>query len=105
MKNEIIVIAEFIAKDGQAEKLHAALNELLIPTRSEAGCLSYALCQSLDNPRLFTMIEKYKNQSAFEYHIKQPYLVKFQEAREAWVESALAKFYKLADTPKAKASI
>lgn len=95
MNDEFICVAEFTAKDGKADLLHAALSLLIEPTRKEAGCLRYELHQSLDNPHMFIMLEKYKNKAAFDFHVNQPYLVDFKNSRRELCESVSAKFYKL----------
>lgn len=91
---EIVCIATFVAKDGKADILHAALNSLIEPTKKEEECLCYELYQSLDNPCTFIMIEKYENKAAFDFHINQPYLVDFKNSRHELCESVSAKFYK-----------
>lgn len=67
-------IAQFTAYAGQEHALQAALMALIEPTQQEAGCISYHLHQSRDNPAHFTMVEYFKDAAAFEYHSQQPYL-------------------------------
>lgn len=70
----ITCIAAFTAKPDQIDNLKAALLALIEPTRSEEGCISYALHQAIDNPAKLTMLEKFKDQNAFDFHSAQPYL-------------------------------
>ena len=95
MDNKIVCIAEFIAKEDKINELKAALNSLLKPTKNEEGCVSYELHQALDNPYKFTMIEKYKDQAAFDFHINQPYLLQFKKNRKALVKSLVGTLYKI----------
>ena len=53
--------------------------DLIEPTRSEVGCVSYNLNISLDNSNTFTMIEYFKDQEAFDSHLKEPYIRYFKE--------------------------
>lgn len=99
MKKELIVVAKFIAKNGQSEKLHEALYSLLEPTRQESSCLSYELHQHLDNPKIFTMIEKFKDKTAGEFHVNQSYLVEFKKKASELIESAMVDCYRIADIP------
>lgn len=70
----ITCVASFTAKNDQIENLKNALIALLEPTRNEHGCISYELHQSTDNPAIMTMIEKFKNKAAFDFHSSQIYL-------------------------------
>lgn len=79
MTNEIIGVATFTAKSGKADALRKALFDLLEPTRREDGCLSYTLNENLNNPNVFTMIERFKNKMSFESHCNEPYLLHFKE--------------------------
>ena len=78
-KDEIVCVATFTAKDGKANELQEAMYALIEPTRKEAGCIRYELNQSLDNPNIFTMIERFKDKDAFESHSNQPHLENFKE--------------------------
>ena len=74
MNNEITCIARFVAKKECTEKLKESLVAILAPTRNEDGCISYNLNLDAENPNAFTMIEKFKNQEAYEYHGQLPHL-------------------------------
>ena len=78
MNNEIIAVATLTAKPGKADALRRAMSDLLEPTRREKGCLSYTLHESLDNKNTFTMLEKFKNQEAFDSHSNEAYLLNFK---------------------------
>ena len=78
MSEEIICIAQFIAKEEKKDQLKLSLIELLEPTRNENGCLSYTLHENIENPNILTVIENFKNKEAFDLHGQQPYLVNFK---------------------------
>ncbi|MBA2657120.1 MAG: antibiotic biosynthesis monooxygenase [Tatlockia sp.] len=65
---EIICIAHFQAKKGQKDMLLKVLQQLIKPSKAELGCISYQLHSSPENPDLFTFIDKFKDQEAFDYH-------------------------------------
>lgn len=71
---EIVCIAHLTAKEGQREALLRVLQDLIKPSRSESGCLSYYLHTSLENPNLFTFVDRFKDQEAFDYHCETPYI-------------------------------
>lgn len=95
MNDQIVCIATFIAKQGKVDELSKAIQCLLEPTRREAGCLRYELNQSLENPRLFMMVEKFKSQADFDLHGAQPYLENCRNtALKECVESASIALYR-----------
>lgn len=95
IKDEIIVVATFVAKDGESEKLQVALSTLIEPTRKEEGCLRYELHQGIENPKEFTVLERFKNMEAAQFHTSQTYLRKFIETTlKELVESSSVKLYK-----------
>lgn len=96
MNEPLVIVAKFIAKDGKTEQLHRELQKLIDPTRKESGCLFYELHQNLDNPRILTMIEKFKNRATAEFHINQPYFVNFKEKSADLIEASLIDLYRLA---------
>lgn len=87
-------VAHFVAIAGQEAALKSALLGMLEPTRAEAGCLSYHLHQSLENPALFTMIEHFQDQAAFDLHSQQAYLLALKEQLPALTTSVSVHTYK-----------
>lgn len=94
MDETITCIASFIAKDDLVDKLRMVLNSLVGPTRREEGCLSYVVHQGIDDSRLFTVIEKFRNRSSFEFHGQQPYLTSFKETVGELVTHVSVNLYK-----------
>lgn len=79
MSTEVVCVATFRAKPGKANALCKALSALLEPTRGEPGCLNYTLHQSLNNPDVFTMLERFTDKNAFETHRNESYTTHFRE--------------------------
>ncbi len=71
---EIVCIAHLEAKEGQKDKLLQVLQSLIKPSRSEPGCMSYQLHSSPENPNMFTFIDKFKDQEAFDFHCEAPHI-------------------------------
>lgn len=85
---EIICVAHLIAKDGQREALFNVLKALIKPSKNEPGCVSYQLHCSMENPNQFTFIDKFKDQSAFDYHCETAHVKKaFDDLIPPLVES------------------
>jgi quinol monooxygenase YgiN len=77
--NGVIVVAHFTAKPGKERKLQELLQSLVVPTRSEPGCVRYEVNQDLDDPSTFTFVETFADQAAFEAHCATPYVAKLFE--------------------------
>lgn len=94
---EMTCIAIIVAKAGQEDNLKDLLQNLIEPTRNEPGCISYDMYQGHKEPRLFTMVEKFKDEAAFKEHMNQPYLVDFKEKSEALIDAFSANLYKMVE--------
>ena len=94
LQNEAVCVSTFIAKDGKESELQQALYVLIEPTRQEAGCLRYELHQNIENPKEFTMIEKFKDLDAFYSHGNQPYLQNFKKIVPGLTDYVAVKLYK-----------
>lgn len=87
MSHSIICIATFTAKAGKTDALKQALAALVPQTRKEPGCERYELCQKQDDHNTFTMLEQYKDQTAYDFHGKQAYLAHLVEQLPALAEN------------------
>jgi quinol monooxygenase YgiN len=73
----IVLNVHMEAVPGREQELKDELRSLLIPTRSEPGCLAYELHTDPENPRKFMFYEKFKSQAALDEHINSPHFKKF----------------------------
>lgn len=71
---ELVCIAHIEAKEGKKEMLLQVLKKLIKPSRSEPGCISYQLHSSPENPNMFTFIDKFKDQEAFDFHCETSHI-------------------------------
>lgn len=79
LKNQVTVLARFRAKKGMEDKLRSEIMALVMPTRSEEGCLNYDLHQSREEEGLFVLYENWVSKEALDEHLEKPYLVAFKE--------------------------
>jgi quinol monooxygenase YgiN len=94
-ENEIVCVAQFIAKEGKEDELLRALHSLLEPTHKEEGHIRYELNQAIDNPRAITFIEKFKSQEAFDFHCSTSYIKGFfDEVAPPLMEGVTVTLYK-----------
>lgn len=93
MSTEFICLATFTAKEDQCEKLKEILTSLVSETRKEPGCVKYTLNQGTENKNLFSVIEYYKDEAAFNYHSNQPYLLHLKKTLPELVDTAAINTY------------
>ena len=74
----VVVIATFTAQEGQSDALKTSLLEMIAPTRAEPGCLRYSMTVDTKNHHIYTMIERFKDQNAFEKHGETPHVAKLK---------------------------
>jgi quinol monooxygenase YgiN len=74
----VTVIAHVRAKQGQEERAREILEELVAPTRGEAGCINYDLHQSAEDPGLFVFYENWTSAAALDAHANSEHIVRFR---------------------------
>ncbi|MSS13964.1 antibiotic biosynthesis monooxygenase [Lachnospiraceae bacterium Oil+RF-744-WCA-WT-11] len=67
-----LIASNHIKKD-QLEKFTVLAKELIMKSRAEEGNLSYSINVSLDDPCLFTFVEVWRDQKAFDIHNRTPH--------------------------------
>lgn len=76
-ETRVVVIAKFLAREGKEQELLERMQRLMEPTHKEPGYIRYELNQNVENPRIITYIEKFKDQQAFDTHKNAPYIADF----------------------------
>ncbi len=64
----IKIVAWTLVKEGMEEKYKEEAKELVACSAAEEGNISYTLNQDINNPRMFAMIEIWKDQEAIQKH-------------------------------------
>ncbi len=70
----VIVIARISAKTETLAELRQILKDLVVPSRAEAGCVSYELFQDNDDPRDFITVENWDDRAAADAHLATPHV-------------------------------
>ena len=70
---EFVVIAQYRARAGEADRVAAALREMVAPTRAEPGNLDYQVFRDPADPSLFVLFERYADSGAFDAHRAAPH--------------------------------
>jgi quinol monooxygenase YgiN len=63
-----VLVAAWVANEGQEERIAALLSELRSHTLEEPGCLAYQPCRDRDDPRRFLIFEIYRDDDALQAH-------------------------------------
>ncbi len=64
-----VVCATWRAKEGMAEEVSRAIQELTEPSRAEPGSLHYQPHRSLEDPNTFFLYEQYVDEGAYKDHL------------------------------------
>lgn len=82
----VTIVAKFTVQQGKKEEFKALTQDLIKESRNEKGCISYNLYEEMNNPNIFTFIEKWMNEEAIKLHNESkhfttivPKLVELQE--------------------------
>jgi quinol monooxygenase YgiN len=75
------IVAHLEARPDKVSELRELLEGLVVPTRLEAGCVSYEMLESLEDPAKFTFVEEWTHEEALEAHFETEH-----------IQNALARF-------------
>ena len=64
----IVLVARWVANEGDEERVLAILEELAPASRAEPGCLHYQPCRDREDPRRFLIFEVYADEDALRAH-------------------------------------
>jgi (4S)-4-hydroxy-5-phosphonooxypentane-2,3-dione isomerase len=63
-----VIIARWVAREGEEEAIAATLAELAEASRQEPGVLEFRPHRGTEDPRLFVLYERYVDAAAIEAH-------------------------------------
>src|SRR5713101_5177348 len=85
---ELYIFGRFLVLDGKEGAFEAALGEVVMATRAEAGCTEVYGYRGVRNARLYYLHSRWKDVEVFEAHAKLPHTEKFLERVEGLLEEA-----------------
>jgi quinol monooxygenase YgiN len=88
-QRELFIFARFHAKKGLQDAVAATIQEVLTPTRQELGCLSIDAFGATQDPRLFYIHSRWKDEAAFDHHAQLPHTVRFVEQVQTLIDHPL----------------
>ena len=68
--SKIVVVAKIVAKKEFLSSVKSSLQNLIVPTRLEDGCIDYILHQDNEDPAVFVFYETWENLSSLENHLE-----------------------------------
>jgi quinol monooxygenase YgiN len=87
-----VVTARWTAKEGEEERVLAAIRSMIEPSRAEPGCLYYQPNRDPEDPRVFFFYELYEDEDAYKAHGESEHFQRYGfgegipllESRERW---------------------
>jgi quinol monooxygenase YgiN len=86
---ELYIFGRFHASMGNEAAVADAINDVLVPTRQESGCLSIHAFRSIRDPRLFYIHSRWTGEEVFETHATLPHTVRFLERVKPLIDHPL----------------
>jgi quinol monooxygenase YgiN len=74
---EFVVIAQYRVRQGEVDRVAAALHEMVAPTKAEPGNLDYQAFRDPKDPSLFVLFERYADEEAFDAHRATPHFATY----------------------------
>ena len=78
-EQKVSVIAQFTAQKSKVAALKKELVSLIALSRSEPGCFTYVLHQSVEDKTCFKFYENWVSKKDLDEHLKKPYIKTFME--------------------------
>jgi quinol monooxygenase YgiN len=63
-----VLVVRMTAQEGNEEHAAQVMTALAEASRAEPGCEAYVPCRAVDDPRSFTIFERYRDEAAFAEH-------------------------------------
>jgi len=93
---KVTIVAKMKAKPGMQDQVKDVLLALIVPTRSEKGCVTYNLHQECDDNAVFMFYEIWASREALDEHLQTPYLKDLvARADELFAAPLEIKFYEM----------
>lgn len=90
----IFVVSKSIVKADKIAEYKQQVVRLIEETRKESGCISYDLCQDIDNSNILTFIEKWESKQHLDAHMKTAHFMEIVPMLKDLRESSELSIYK-----------
>jgi quinol monooxygenase YgiN len=90
----LILVVRVTIAAGHEDEVIESFRTLQEETRREAGCITYVVQRSRENPRVFMIYEQYKDEAALEAHRNSPHFKQYAtNGFYRFVEERRAEFF------------
>ncbi|QBE64972.1 putative quinol monooxygenase [Pseudoduganella lutea] len=96
MTQPLIVVATIIAHPGHEAAVRSALEQVVPPSRAEAGCHRYELHVDNSAPARFVMLEEWTGAAALQEHEATPHFLALAAAVGGVADITVEKLTRLA---------
>jgi len=79
----IVVIGEFRLPANALEQARPLMADVVLASRAEPGCLSYAYAEDVTDPGIVRASETWESREALAAHFRTPHMLRWQEQRAA----------------------
>lgn len=86
MSNNVIIVAQIIAKEQQKEEMLKELKILVAASRSETACIQYDLHHDNYEPNVFVMYEIWENATALQEHLNSNHFLEFRSKTKDYLQ-------------------
>jgi quinol monooxygenase YgiN len=83
---QLFVFVRFHACEGMEDAVAAAIREVIIPSRAEAGCVAIEAFRATRNTRLFYIHSRWIDEAAFDQHAGFQHTVQFLQRVQLLVD-------------------
>jgi quinol monooxygenase YgiN len=70
----VVLGVRWVARQGEEERVAEILRRLVGPTRAEPGCIQYEPHRDPDDPRVFFLFERFRDEAALKAHEESPHV-------------------------------
>ncbi|MDF7667637.1 putative quinol monooxygenase [Orbaceae bacterium ESL0727] len=84
--SQLNIIATIKVKPEFQAAFQPIFKKLVEGSRKEAGCVHYALNQSISDPNVYVVIETWASQQAIDSHNQEPHFVEFAQFAKMHVD-------------------
>jgi (4S)-4-hydroxy-5-phosphonooxypentane-2,3-dione isomerase len=72
-----VVVARWVAREGEEAAVEAALDKLLEHSRAESGCRFYEPTRDRKDSSVFVLFEIYDNEAAYRAHLESEHFKRY----------------------------
>jgi quinol monooxygenase YgiN len=72
--SDYVVIARWRARAGEEDAVARAFAEIVPASRAEPGILSYQVHRDPEDPAVFTIYERYRDEAAYQAHLDSEHM-------------------------------